>query len=583
MASKKYTMMLGLLGLISTAAFAQDSTVTTTTTTVTTTSSGTPADAALSAGTSADDSWIYNPDYFSDKTKQAAFVNHTSAYPGRPKDMWELGIGVGPSFMFTPIDPRFGYGASISLRKSLGNVFSLRASYGASNNFGQDYRLRSIGQATVSQAVKDKYAGIAAPAGQGGNYLANYKTFIQQASLDLIANLNTISHYRGNPKTSFYVLAGYSYNWANVAINALDANGAAYNWAAQNVNWNGSRKDIRSSVNDVLHANQSNKILDVKGKNEYSRQYESAGGGRNDDRDNPAGGTIARHGLDAGVGVAFRISSHFNIGVEQKFTMFFNNSDVLSGLVEQPQGRNTTLSSTQVRFNFNLGNSSKRTEPLWWVNPNNYIYNKLAVKDVLPDADGDGVTDQFDLEPNTPAGCAVDTHGRSLDTDGDGVPDCRDKQVLTPQNWFPVDADGVGTEPTPQCCKDLLDSLHNLKLAPAGCGITSLPSVQFNKSSVRLNDAANSSLDAAVAQLNANPDCKVKLVGYGASNKRAQQLSWDRVNAVKTYLVQKGGISEGRIIFTYGYDGDANTVDLQPTTEEGPSTVPAPHPNLQKS
>jgi OOP family OmpA-OmpF porin len=44
-------------------------------------------------------------------------------------------------------------------------------------------------------------------------------------------------------------------------------------------------------------------------------------------------------------------------------------------------------------------------------------------KVVLPDGDGDGVTDQFDLEPNTPKGCPVDSHGVSKDTDGDGVPD----------------------------------------------------------------------------------------------------------------------------------------------------------------
>ena len=50
----------------------------------------------------------------------------------------------------------------------------------------------------------------------------------------------------------------------------------------------------------------------------------------------------------------------------------------------------------------------------------------------LDDADGDGVTDQFDLEPNTPAGAKVDSHGRAIDTDGDGIPDYKDKEILTP-------------------------------------------------------------------------------------------------------------------------------------------------------
>ncbi|MBC7587446.1 MAG: hypothetical protein H7178_03720, partial [Chitinophagaceae bacterium] len=60
-----------------------------------------------------------------------------------------------------------------------------------------------------------------------------------------------------------------------------------------------------------------------------------------------------------------------------------------------------------------------------------------------------------------------------------------------------------------------------------------------------------------------------------------QQMSWERVNAIIKYLVEKQGISESRLIFSYGQEGDADTVDLQGTTEDGPNTVPAPHPNLK--
>jgi hypothetical protein len=71
----------------------------------------------------------------------------------------------------------------------------------------------------------------------------------------------------------------------------------------------------------------------------------------------------------------------------------------------------------------------------------------------LPDADGDGVTDQFDQEPNTPANAPVDTHGVSRDTDGDGVPDFKDKELITPTQCQPVDADGIGKCPPPPCCE----------------------------------------------------------------------------------------------------------------------------------
>jgi OOP family OmpA-OmpF porin len=238
--------------------------------------------------------------------------------------------------------------------------------------------------------------------------------------------------------------------------------------------------------------------------------------------------------------------------------------------------------------------SKNKTEPLWWINPNNYVYSELnepkhakQPKIVLPDSDGDGIPDQFDLEPNTPAGVKVDSRGRALDTDGDGVPDYLDKELLTPQKCFPVNKDGVGTCPENQCCSDVKKELQKLidggyisSNSKGNCSIASLPSVQF-KGGSKLGKDAETILASAAAQLKANPTCKVKVIGYGATSKAAQQLSYDKVSAVIKYLVEKKGIAENRVIFVYGQDGDPNTVDLQPTTEEGPNSVPAPHPNLK--
>ena len=186
------------------------------------------------------------------------------------------------------------------------------------------------------------------------------------------------------------------------------------------------------------------------------------------------------------------------------------------------------------------------------------------------------------LKFNAAKGCPVDSHGVSKDTDGDGVPDCRDKEILTPLKCFPVNSDGVGTCPEPACCKEIRDMLANMKPVDkaADCTIGSLPSVQF-KNNAKLSRAAESVLANAAATIKANPNCRVKVIGYGTASKAAQQLSWERVNAVIKYMVEKQGISESRLLFQYGNDGDSNTVDLQGTTETGPTTVPAPHPNLK--
>jgi OOP family OmpA-OmpF porin len=83
-------------------------------------------------------------------------------------------------------------------------------------------------------------------------------------------------------------------------------------------------------------------------------------------------------------------------------------------------------------------------------------------------------------------------------------------------------------------------------------------------------------------KIKASPICKVKVIGHPAADKVSQQLTWERVNAIIKYLVEKQNIAESRFIFTYdGGNGDQNTIDLQGTMEDGPNTVPAPHPNLR--
>ena len=226
---------------------------------------------------------------------------------------------------------------------------------------------------------------------------------------------------------------------------------------------------------------------------------------------------------------------------------------------------------------------TKSVEPLYWKNPLEFVYGELnspkrmkLPKVVLDDADGDGITDQFDREPNTPAGAPVNTHGVSKDTDGDGVPDFKDKQLITPTECQPVDANGVGKCPEPACCKIVPP-------APT-CNMGGIPSITFAKSSAKLSAGAESLLAAVADRLKNNPACKVFITGYAEASKVSQQISWDRVNAIITYLTEKQGIAAERLINKYGQtDGDINVIDLSATGEniEGPNTVPAPHPNLR--
>jgi outer membrane protein OmpA-like peptidoglycan-associated protein len=230
----------------------------------------------------------------------------------------------------------------------------------------------------------------------------------------------------------------------------------------------------------------------------------------------------------------------------------------------------------------------KSVQPLYWENPLNYVYAEVNApkhmkmpKPILDDADGDGITDQFDNEPNTPAGSPVDSHGVSRDTDGDGVPDFKDKQLVTPTECQPVDADGVGKCPEPACCVEIRE---NMMRKPV-CDLGDLPSVTFKGNSATVSKDAEAVLTTVADKMRNSPECKVVVTGYGEPSKSSQQLSWDRVNAVINYMVDKQGISSDRFIFRFGETGgDATTVDIRAATESdaGPNTVPAPHPNLRK-
>ncbi len=476
-----------------------------------------------------------------DKPQFNQFLNNQFPYPAKPNSQAELAFGLGYASVIGDLNSGLGGVLSVSYRKALGHNFSYRYNFSTSIATGKpsDY------QASATIGAK------------------KYTNYAQSLGADLVFAINPASYYRGNPKTSFYAFAGMSIQGVSVTKDGKSFRG----------------------YNNFLYSGDG---LITEGFNKTSF-------------------VVSAPALNGGVGVAFKINDKINLGLEQRFIYtqndFFDGSngtpDNASAAGAVPRTSSQILkirdrdyfSFTSVKLNINIGDASKKVQPLWWINPNNFVYSELNTpkhmklpKVVLPDADKDGVTDQFDLQPNTPAGAPVDSHGVAKDTDGDGVLDYKDKEPLTSQKCFPVNNDGIGTCPESACCKEIKDLLASGAFVKQGDKkevLTNLPTIQFKNKANSLTKQDEELLSSIAKKLNENPDAKIKLIGYGASSKAAQQLSWERVNAIKKHLVEKLGISENRIIFTYGLEGDANTVDIQGTTEEGPSTVPAPHPNLK--
>ena len=185
---------------------------------------------------------------------------------------------------------------------------------------------------------------------------------------------------------------------------------------------------------------------------------------------------------------------------------------------------------------------------------------KTTIDALKTDTDGDGISDVFDKEPNTPAGAPVDSHGVTKDTDGDGVPDFKDKQLITPTECQPVDADGVGKCPDPACCAALLDSIHNLKLMP-DCPVD-YPSLSMKGSS--LNKNAKSMLATVASKLKESPTCNITITAYPGASKAQQSMADKKLASVQNYLVETLGISADRITTDKSIGGgDVNVIDIK--------------------
>lgn len=173
------------------------------------------------------------------------------------------------------------------------------------------------------------------------------------------------------------------------------------------------------------------------------------------------------------------------------------------------------------------------------------------------DGDRDGVVDRLDQCPDTARGASVDARGCEVvrDADGDGVPDRRDRCPDSPAGarvdangcQFDTDADGV------------VDRLDRCPDTPAGTRVDSrgcplqqeirLEGVYFETNSAQLRADAVQRLDQAVQTLRLNKDLEIEVAGYTDSSGAAsynQQLSQRRAEAVRDYLASHG-VDAGRL------------------------------------
>jgi outer membrane protein OmpA-like peptidoglycan-associated protein len=512
------------------------------------------------------------------KSQHSEFLQNQYPFPAKPRNQWEVGLSVGNVAISGDVGarvPQIGWGAHV--RKAFGYIFSARLAYSGgiakgmnwnpAFNYGKNPAWKSNYIAPINvqsppnsgnlRQLQSTNGFLPYPVGQltGDPVYYNYRTVSHQLALQGIITLNNIRFHKAKTGFVIYGLGGIGGLIYESKVDAFDANGLPYTSL------------FRSVYNkyQVANKNKGDILRDLRAG--MDKKYESAAEGQMLRRPKLFGMTF-KPAVQVGAGVAFKLSKRFSLGIEEILT--WTNDDLLDGQRWQESSMGDAAMTrdfdawhyTNVNINYSLG--SKAVEPLWWLNPLDYAYNELNAprhmkmpKPVLDDADGDGVTDQFDNEPNTPAGCPVDSHGVSRDTDGDGVPDCKDKELITPTQCQPVDADGVGKCPDPECCK-------NPVIAPPTCNLVDLPSINFVGNSTALSAEAKALVGSVASSLRGNPECKMIVCGSAAKSKSGQALGQKRVDAIVKYLVEVQGISADRVVAQYDcHEGDPSVVELR--------------------
>ncbi len=511
--------------------------------------------------------------------QQKKYLNHQSAFPAKPRNMWEAGFGLGlynvignvPSLMLWQ---KGGGGLHVQVRKSWGYMFSTRLQYiyGVGKNLDNQPTSYFEAPYTTFGYVP---AYLATSTNNATSIYRATRTETSQLNLDMMFSSHNISFNRERNQVSFFVYGGIGALGYKTRINALDGNYNTYGFTTNIV------------TDPTIGTKKIRKALQSKMDNTYETAAVQANTAH----------ILDNKTLDfapsLGVGVQYRINKSINIQLEERYTFtsdaYIDGSRFGTPLGDFPSANrlHDALNYFSLGVNFNIKNKKKSVEPLYWINPLDHIYQELSYprhmilpNPVLPDEDGDGVTDQFDKCPKTPKEVPVDIHGCPLDTDGDGVPDYKDKQLITPTECQPVDADGVGHCPCPDGCGGEHGNGPHEK-----CGGITDGTLLFKGS--KINETQEKQLATLASQMKAYPNCKVVVVGAGNGNKEDEERSWEHVNTVIEYMTEKNNISRDRFIFQYGKDGDVSIVNYHSANvdELGPQdnvNPPPPHPNLIK-
>ena len=373
---------------------------------------------------------------------------------------WSVGLNIGAT------SPSVATGGSMDYTNkviSLGYGLSVRDQL--AHNFGLQFDLRGGKVAGNDNAVGSP---------------ANFSTNFWQGTISGVVNVATIDYIRRKNSVNFFITAG--------------AGLAFYN--PTGIQKDGTPFDFKAATNHEV------------------REYV----------------------IPLGAGVKFRLTDQWALNLG--YTENFIDGDNFDGLRNSPLHKDK-YSYGYAGVEYTFGPKSKPS--LEWVNPVAMMYDELydaalrqevealkgrvgnvenAINDLKKDSDGDGVADQFDKCPNTPAGTVVDGSG-------------------CPINFPKIDTSLF---------------VKKTDLNP-GVNTKAYSNIQFEFDSSVLRTSSYPALDNTSADMRANASQKYELDGFASSEGTAAhnlKLSRDRANSVKTYLVNSGVDAKRLKVKAYG-------------------------------
>ncbi|MFP5040932.1 hypothetical protein [Parasediminibacterium sp. JCM 36343] len=230
-------------------------------------------------------------------TQFTEFLQNKNPFPPKPRNAWEFSLAGGPSVIFGDVKFGLGLGGSLTLRKAINNTFSYRLGYFGSYNTGK--------------ASKNNYASIN-DLGFGNTpsyYTHDYKNITHSIAIDFLASLNTFSNYRGDPKANIYVLGG------------LDMIASATQF----------KNEVTGKYQDLRNFPRRN-LLPWTSKTGHEAWF---------------------LGYSYGVGLAFKVNTKWNIGVEQRFTAPLLKFDYIDAYHTEGGGSDI-YSYSALKINYNL-------------------------------------------------------------------------------------------------------------------------------------------------------------------------------------------------------------------------------------